>query len=320
MTWRNSFPAERERAARAGFTLVELLVAAAITVLIAGLLIGVVATTLTNWNRTQGILTSENQARAALDWLERDLQGACFRSDGNAWLVATVQTDASVSGVWVNGVKPVASSLNPAAPNLADARFGLAGVWLRFFTRPQITGSGDPAGPVAVSYQIVRRSPTPAGSAGGYLLYRAEVTAPAALTSGYDLTAADYTVASDPVGEAGNLVRPGFTQVLADNVIDFGVRFYAYLPDAVSGVPTVRQIFPADASGLEYRAQSPARPGEPPSPFPAVIDVFLRVLNEDGARQLAALEAGRISGDWWTIATAHSRVFVRRIRPRCAPS
>jgi hypothetical protein len=299
---------------------VELLVAAAITVLIAGLLIGLVSTTLTNWNRTQGVLTTEKQARVALDWLERDLQGMSFRADAKAWLVATVQTDTSVSGVWVSGTKPVASSLNPAAPNLADARFGLAGVWLRFFTQPQLADASDPAGPVAVSYQIVRRSPTPAGSSCGYLLYRAEVTAPATLSSGYDLTAVDYTVVSDTVGEAGNVVRPGFAQVLADNVIDFGVRFYTDLPDAVSGVPTLQQIFPSEASGLEYRAQSPASPGDSSGRFPTVIDVFLRVLDEDGARQLAALEAGRISGDWWTIANAHSRVFVRRIQPRIDPS
>ena len=165
------------RAAFAGFTLVELLVAAAIAVLIAGMLIGLTTTTLTSWTRTQGVLTTENQARAALDWLERDLQGACFRADGNAWLVATVQTDTGASGLWVNGTKPVVASLNHAAVNLADARFGLAGVWLRFFTQAQVAESRDLEGPVAVSYQIVRRSPTPAGSACRYLLYRAEVTA-----------------------------------------------------------------------------------------------------------------------------------------------
>jgi hypothetical protein len=62
--------------------------------------------------------------------------------------------------------------------------------------------------------------------------------------------------------------------------------------------------------------------------FPDVAEVMIRVLTDEGARLLAAYEAGRLQpptgtppGDyWWTLAEAHSDVAIRRItlpgRPR----
>lgn len=298
------------------FTILELLVAATLTVVIAGVIVGLIASVLSSWNRTYGALSTGNQARAVLDQVEQDLQGAWCRDDGNAWLVATVQSGASASGVWVNGTKPVASSLNPAAPNLADARFGLAGVWLRFFTTA--TGvdlrGNELAAPIAVSYQIIRRGPTLSSAERHYLLYRAAVPSPATLGAGYDLDSELYNTGSDTDGAPGNVVRPGVRQVLADNVIDFGVRFYGYAPDAVTGELVFQIWFPRDDTDLAYRAQSPMSAADPGHRLPAVADVLLRLLTAEGARQIAALESGRISGDWWAIANANSQVFVRRIQ------
>jgi hypothetical protein len=55
--------------------------------------------------------------------------------------------------------------------------------------------------------------------------------------------------------------------------------------------------------------------------FPEVVDVMIRVLTDEGARLVAAFEAGRLQppagvdpGDhWWTLAEAHSQVFTERI-------
>jgi len=298
----------------AGFTLVELLVAATLTVLIAGVLVGLIANLLANWDRSGGVLTAENEARDVLDRIQLDLHGAWSREDGGTWLVATIQADASASGVWEGGGKPSAGSLNPAAVDLAAARFGLAGVWLRFFTVSQITQADGLPAPVAVSYQIVRRAPTPVDSPAHYLLYRSEVASDQTMAAGYELGSAVYTTASEAAGEPGNLVRPGRRQVLADKVIDFGVRLYAYQPDPDSGSPMLRQVFPVGAADLEFRARSPRSPTEPRHLFPAVLEVLIRVLTAEGARRLSAFEAGQMTGDWWEIANEHSRVFVRRIQ------
>ena len=135
------------------FTILELLVASAVTVLIAGVVLSLSSSVLRNWGRSHGALTAEGQARAALDRLSLDLCGALYCDDGNVWLAVTVQPEASVSGLGANGTKPVGPSLNPAASNLMDARFGVASVWLRFFTVAQGTDprSNDPAATVAVS-------------------------------------------------------------------------------------------------------------------------------------------------------------------------
>jgi len=303
-----------------GFTLLELLVATALTVLITVTAAGVIASAFTQWNRTQGLLTTNAQAREVLDRLEQDLQGALYRDDGQAWLLATIQGETSASGVWVNGTKPIAASLHPAAERLADSRFGVAGTWLRFFTTAQSAQLATPAPgvPVAVSYQIVRRAPTPSSPRCDYLFYRAEVPPAESFESGYDLTSGAYTTGSDATGAAGNVTRPAFGQLLATNVIDFGVRFYACLPDGSSGERVLEPIFPRPAAELEFSAQSSATVDSAHC-FPAVVDVFLRVLTEKGARQIAALETGRISGDWWGMAETNSRVFLRRIKLKVAP-
>ena len=279
---------------------------------------GLIANTLARWNHTQGLLTTTAQAREVLDRLEQDLQGAHYRDNGKAWLMATVQAETSVSGLWVNGTKPAAASLNHTADRLADSRFGLAGTWLRFFTTATAGSGSEPRAPVAVSYQIVRRAATPGSEQCHYLLYRSEVTSPATFDAGYNLTANEYTTGCEVSGTPGTVVTPAVSQLLANNVIDFGVRFYARLRDDSTGVESLQPIFPRHATELEFSAQSSATAG-PGQKFPAVVDIFLRVLTDEGDRRIAALESGRISGNWWTIAEANSRVFLRRIQLRSEP-
>lgn len=314
MSTRSQVPA-RLRRRPAAFTIVELLVASAITLVIAGLILGLITNSLGNWNRSHGALTTESQAHAILDRLTQDLQGAIYRDDGRVWFAVTVQAEASVSGQWINGTKPADASLDPAAALLTDARFGVAGVWLRFFTTAPGADYhlGDPAAPVAVAYQIIRRTPTLSGEACHYLLYRSSVTPSGTMAAGYDLTALVYATGSGEDGSAGSLVHPGVRQIIADNVIDFGVRLYCHVPDQVTGGLRLERIFPADATDLEHQARLPPAAGELRNRFPAVADLMLRVLTEEGARQIAALESGQITGTWWAIAGAHSRVFTRRV-------
>lgn len=303
------------RAQRGGFTIIELLVACAITALIAGLMLGLVGNVLGSWNRSQGILMTEIQANRALDQLALDLQGALYRDDGKTWLAASVQADSSVSDAWVAGRKPVAPSLDPAAASLVNARFGVAGVWLRFFTTRQGADArtSDPPAPIAVGYQIIRRAPAPEGQQYHYLFYRGEATPSATFAAGYDLRAASYTVGSSIDGAPGTVVSPDISRVLAENVIDFGVRLYVFAPNSTTGGPELTCIFPLNATDSEYRAASLSTSGNLSGRFPAVADVMLRVLTEEGVRQIAALEDSRITGDWWTIANANSKVFTRRI-------
>jgi type II secretory pathway pseudopilin PulG len=344
---------------RRSFTLIELLVAAVLTVVLAGLVLAAVAAVLRQWNRSTGRLGAAVQARLALDQITQDLQCAILRADGKVWLAAAVLPDTSLSGRWQPAA--VAAQAKPGnghprildlgAPRIEDARFGVAGVWLRFFTtKPDTNASAaDLSAPVAVGYQLIRQNVTSsAASEQRYLLFRAEVRrtrtsggAPGTFEAGYNLDPAAspatlYLAPNATAGDPGNLLRPPLGSVLADDVIDFGVRLY------VREGGGLRLIFPARPAGqgaapaagepttlappsaeTEHLAGAlPSAPGDHyRHALPEVADVMIRVLTDEGARLIAAFEAGRLQPPagvapadyWWTLAEAHSQVFARRI-------
>ena len=324
------------------FTLIELLVAAALTAALAVFIAVIIRNVGTTWTRASGRLGADAQARIIMDQLTVDLQGAMFRDDGNVWMAADLENVTTNSGLWDNTnantarIKPSGGlSLDVPATrtdllvkgNLADARFGQAGVWLQFFTtrRGGNTTTATESAPVAVGYQIIRRPVATNAQnpnvARAYLLHRAEVrpTAdstgrPGVLESGYNITANAYrgTAASTTnsgavTGDPRSIRVPGsnttsprnLDAVIGDDVIDFGVRCYVRDATVPGGL---RLIFPVNASGAlsnspqTLRSTLPANtPPTAPnyslrSLFPDVIDVMVRVLTDDGAALIANIE------------------------------
>jgi prepilin-type N-terminal cleavage/methylation domain-containing protein len=367
---------DRRLRSHRAFTLVELLVAATITALIAGFVAAIVAGVSKTWTRAGNRLGTDAQARIVLDQLQIDLQGALFRDDGNVWLAADVLNGntGNAGTPWMaaqRNAKPAGSlSLDMAATRadlraedrgkLEYARFGIAGVWLRFFTTRRgtnaLTGQNATASlsaPVAVSYQIVRRftATNPANQNTGYLLHRVE-TRPATansrigvLEAGYNITAADYTTRNANNNNGSQTGDPRTIQVvttnprnldsvIADNVIDFGVRAYVRDQTVPGGL---RLIFPANATGglsnvpnARLRGQFPSN--TPPTSsnynflFPDVIDVMVRILTDEGATRLADMEKLQTPALtvpqkynnsapqwWWGVAEENSHVYTRRI-------
>ena len=359
------------RRRRQGFTILELLVAAAITAVLAGIVIAMVGNVSTSLARTSGRLNATGQARLALDQLALDLQSALFRDDGNVWFAANIlDTTGNATGLWTAAqtaanAKPAgaAGSFDFAATRaglaatgqFSDTRYGLAGVWLRFFTTSRGSNSAaTPAtisAPVAVGYQIIRRRPSanPQNASTAYLLHRAEArpaasnTRPGVLESGYDITAAAYTTSTASTnngaatGDPRSIQVPGsatnLDAVIADNVIDFGVRCYVRDATFAGGL---RLIFPANASGQPAGAAATRLRGTLPSTapidssnfnthFPDVVDVLIRVLTDEGAQLIANMEKvppvpatrpaqyANNAAWWWSVADAHSQVFTRRI-------
>jgi type II secretory pathway pseudopilin PulG len=317
------------RRARAGFTLVELLVAAGITTFMAGFIAVIVMNISANASRSSSRLGADAQARLILDQIEQDLQSALYRDDGNIWLAAEVLNGASggATGLWQiapRNPKPVGGiSLALNTPSIADARYGTAGVWLRFFTNGKPVTVPDPAtnqfnistpsAPVAVGYQIIRRytATNPANLETAYLLHRAEArpflanSRPGVFESGYNVTGGAYTSGgtnnTNVTGDPRTVLVPGTARtldaVIGDNVIDFGIRAYARDGAAPGGL---RLLFPATAAGALSNApaalQSRLPPGTPATAstynriFPDVIDVMVRILTDTGAEQIANLE------------------------------
>src|SRR5687767_7060627 len=123
----------RRSAHRSAFTLIELLVAAGITALLAGFIAVIVSNVSVVWTRSGNRLGTDAQARIVLDQLQLDLQGALYRDDGNVWFAADVLNNTGNSTLWQpaqrNPKPPTNLSLQMTQPNIANARFGVAGVW-----------------------------------------------------------------------------------------------------------------------------------------------------------------------------------------------
>jgi type II secretory pathway pseudopilin PulG len=371
-----------------GFTLVELIVAVGITAGLAAIMLTIVVNLLDTAGRASGSLVSSNQAQVALDFLAQDLESAVMRADGNVWLAATIQPDQTANGdsaagmaVWTapaNGVlKPVTGApgasdasldLYPSSNLLEDYRFGMAGVWLRFFavqpdnTRDVFDEDGDDdrfevlpedASAVrAVGYQMARYSVQEGGSI-RYGLFRSWVrphdwesgkAGRSVFEVGYNLFLDSSSMAtySNPgfrdangvagnfrPGDAGCIRRPDRTLLIANNVIDFGVRFYG--PDSDGDLEILFPVSlnggsPNNHRGFAAWAGSGSAPLPPnPSPwappgaqmsygFPTVAEVFLRVLSDEGAQILEAYERNPFPGKtWWDVALENSRVYTRRV-------
>ena len=286
------------KAARKGFTIIELLVAVGVTVLLVSLMLGIVTNISSGWSRSSGSLESGNQARLVLDRMASDLQAAILRRDTNAWLAATVQ--ASGSG-WTSGGTNTFSIPSGTPPKLDVYRFGPYGVWLRFFSTVPDTNAGVStiSAPRAVAYQI-KRVPIVTGSNEiRYQMFRSEVAPDVTFRVGYNLLDAKYNTTDD--GGSLSIRTPPLSMVIANNVVDFGVRIYegTTLKFPLSGTDS-------------YLATTDTTKGTNIG-YPDAVEIFVRILSSEGAQQVALMEAGTIPGNWWDIVQANSRVYTRRI-------
>lgn len=329
------------------FTLIELLVALGLTALIVGFALTVSDRMLAAWSRQSGVLSGRAEARMIFDRLRRDLQSALSGDDGRVWLAATILDSKENSGIWQSAPreKPhgvAAGALRLGAPRLREDRFGQAGVWLRFFTANGAMRSSiaEEKGenfsvPVAVAYQLIRRrTEEKEGNAGGrYLLHRAEVRPaasagrPGTLEAGFDLDpnngAKAYALAGAgndgaQIGDPFGITRPeNQAHVLAENVVDFGLRLYRRTEGG-----DLKMIFPIAGHDSVHLATTPAASrGSGREMFPAAVEVMVRILTEEGIRQLAAMESdvgtkisrpARYRDDadwWWSVVSANSEVF-----------
>ncbi len=233
-------------------------------------------------------------------------------------------------------IVPPGAVSGTTVPSIDDYRFGQGGVWLRFFTTSPDSNNGDLhriSAPRAVAYQIVRLPVIQGGTEYRYQLFRSEVRpghANAALAArstfavGYNLMdpANLYNVPNDTDnfgvlissgvdqgGEPGSIRRPDRNQLIANNIVDFGVRLWTR---NAAGVLEV--AFPRTVADLTFAATTDT--AVPNRGFPEMAEVFVRVLTDEGVTQIANLESGLTpdsSGKWWEIALANSRVYSRRV-------
>ena len=236
-----------------------------------------------------------------------------------------------------------------ASPAIDDYRFGQGGVWLRFFTTVSDTNQEGLfhrlSSPRAVSYQIIRLPVVQGSKEMRYQLFRSEVrpghtdqilAERSTFAVGYNLLdpASLYNTPNnqtdrrsrnsgvlvevengevvDQGGEPGSLRRPDRSQIIANNIIDFGVRLWARNP----ATQEMQVVFPKNVADISFAATASPSVNVTTKAFPEAAEVFVRVLTDEGVELISNLENGLTpneDGKWWEIALANSRVYTRRV-------
>ncbi len=357
-----------------GFTLLELIVAVAVTALLSGMLLTISSQVLNTQNKSSGQLETNLIAQTVLDQIQEDLQCALYRNDGNVWMAMTILEDEGNSEAWKDDAvqkKPRENSLRIFPTDSEDSeslkqsqfpdhlgqvpfehsRFGVGGVWLRFFSQSPELGNNkhlNSGGARAIAYQIIRHGITAApNSPKKYQLFRSDVTAKNTFSAGYDFhpdaaygtkssevsivetdTPRTHITVKKPILDLGSEYSANAFSI-ASNIIDFGIRAYIVehksngTGNLIQVFPPIRSEFPGSLLKNEYYATSHLAPeytiNDPPfNKFPDVVDIMLRVLTLDGANKLEAFENGDIpeteSVNWWSVAEEHSQVYFRRVK------
>ena len=299
------------------FTILELLIASAVSIILLGLFLTVSNNLLDAWGNSRDSLSGNAKARVILNTLASDLESAIIRNTEGVWLACDLLETTGNSGRWESSTpqKPtgaVSLQIDLEDPDLSanDYRFGVAGSWIRFFASPiDASESGDGGDVNAIAYQLIRRKPHSRSSDldEGYNLYRSVVRADHTLDEiiedeGYFIDAFE---GPSYAGQAGEIQAPrNDSSLLARDVVDFGIVFYDQ-----DTVGRLRPIYPLPGASNTFRVPDNGRPSS--------AEIFVRVLEEEGAKILNAYERGLIPTEdpdfWWNTVNQYSTVYTHRV-------
>jgi len=139
------------RQARAGFTLLEVMVSTAIMVIIVLTVVTIASDTLRVYDRAVADLSTQSESRGVLDAMENDFSTAMLRSDGRCWMEVVLpgSADASNVPIAVGNLQPVDHPIVMLFGAPADRPRWTPGT-------PRSALRGDVC---AISYRIGQRSP-----------------------------------------------------------------------------------------------------------------------------------------------------------------
>jgi len=143
------------------------------------------------------------------------------------------------------------------------------------------------------------------------MLFRSVVTEENTMKDGYDLSAGEYMIGSGTFGAAGNVIRPTLTHVIADHVVDFGIRFYRVQgTDQIPYWPATGGSWSNTVTTLRLRPAA--------EEVPTMAEVAIWVLTDEGIEQLRLHENQPVGfepiDDWWGLVDRYAHVYVRRVR------
>ncbi len=294
---------------RNGFTLIELIVALGITAVIGYFFVSIGRDFVAVWDNVGDSVARETEARAALDVIARDFESAFLREGTDVMFAATVLTNSSNAGSkWESSAasRPAGTGYDPE-----NHQYGWAGCWVRMISAaPSLN---------AVGYQVIRSTIHADFGDPRYMLYRNVAQVEDTINNEFDLTSTPYV-------SAGAVVLPSRDNIMAVNVVDFGVRLYIYDssvddPSDVDAPDGLRLIFPADGASRLATTYSEGSGDHSASTFtgaygaryPDVVEVFIRLLSEDGADELFEMEDRGDNVRWYKVVEENSKLYRRFI-------
>ena len=289
------------RQARAGFTLLEVLVSTAIMVIIVLTVVTIASDTLRVYDRAVADLSTQSEARGALDAMENDFSTAMIRADGRCWMEIVVPGSTDVSGV-------------PAAVgNLQTVDHPIVMLFGAPPDRPRWTpGVGRSAlrGDVcAIAYRIGQRSPFDAPGdmiQQVYGVYRTIIDSentfvdalPLILNSNIDVPKSpwDYWSKSQRFANYSKLPNPDYeTRALIDSSIDSKTPCWTMDENnfIASNVVAMNLVF-WSSSSLSATSTAPALK-DPCARMPQTLRPVVLVGKSDDKSALAASKGGYLA-------------------------
>jgi len=225
----------RISAIKRGFTLMELMVAMAITTIIVTVLVSITSIALDTWNRSRAELRASRQAKSMIDTMARDFESLVTRKGNtNEWLSAIIDPDLSNLGGSVKSENASRLVFFTAATDRYDGNIGNATI--------------DKGGDVScVAYQLAYRDPIDSlGSTKTFVLNRFLVNPDDTFKDLLGKTDSTKSTSSlDNVFKASSyeaeLAKPG--NFVCENIFQFSVTFHVQLTDTTQ-TPAVQVDVP----------------------------------------------------------------------------
>ena len=259
------------------FTLVEVLVASVVMVMLVGLVAYITGSVLNTWNRSSGKLSSNAEARLALDMIAQDLETAVLLNNGQQWL--RVEGPASID---------------------APAPYNSGSIVLKLFAPALDRQNGD--GICAIAYKLEYRE-SYAGGPDTYALYRRiidpQTTLNSYLSSGFDNPAASSQGNLEGSNAQANWAADNITQnanYLIGNIVEFKVFVYDSdsVPNPVNANPATNVITRDYAFGGDANLPDPSGFDEVREFAPLYADIILTVVTDQGMDLLNNIAQGLV--------------------------
>lgn len=271
---------------RSAFTLIEIMVAAAITIIMIGLVIQVTSEVLKIWNRSVGKLSANAEARIAMELLTSDLETALLVNNGQQWMRVEAEDDVG---------SPIVGQT----------------VGLKLFA-PALDRNDEPGNICAISYRLAYAPAYNNANNESFVLFR-------------DLENPGETFESllgSTDGPPQQALTEGFwtetvhpDNYLAGNIVDFKIYMYG---ENDSGEEII--LNDENEDGIIDENENYFYGGQDSSDeVPTSAEIFLTVVSDEGLEILALFADPAIAGEGTgfenvgAVIRQHGEVFRRRV-------